>query len=168
MTPVPGASPAPEGDFTETLDSAAGLSVSAVSQHTQEAPSPRVDENGFIVEKRSNRAAVQTIPNTEMQATPESSASWADIVDRAPVVKSPTIQREPKPQRGPRRRITPAPSLIPALTRKKTQPARVPTSKTAPQPRVNSGDSEIMDTSGGSRKRKNDVEDSEGGGKLSA
>lgn len=168
LTPVPGASPAPEGDFTETLDSVADLSVSAVTQHTQDAPTPRIDENSFIVEERSNRAAAKTIPNTEMHATPESSASWADIVDRAPVVNSPTTQRGAKPQRGPRRRITPAPSLIPALTRKKTQPARVPTSKTAPQPRVNSGDSEVMDTSVGSRKRKNDVEDSEGGGKLSA
>ena len=170
MTPAPGGSPAPEGDFTETVDSALNPSVSTVPPPTQEQPGPRVSEDGFIVE--NEQKAVTTVPNTEMQSTPQSDVStWADIVDRAsPVVSNPKPQRGLQSQRpGPRRRIVPAPSLIPALTRKKTQPARVPTSKTAPLPCENSADNDDMDTSTGSRKRKNQPsEDSGGGGKHSA
>lgn len=171
MTPSPGDSPAPEGDFTETVDSALSPSVSTAPPPTQEQPGPSVSKDGFIVE--NEQKAVATVPNTEMQPTPQSDvSSWADIVDRAsPVVSSPKPQRGLQPQRsGPRRRIVPAPSLIPALTRKKTQPARVPTSKTVPQPRENSADNDDdMDTSTGSRKRKNQPsEDSGGGGKHSA
>ena len=170
MTPTPGDSPAPEGDFTETVDSALIPSVLTVPPPTQEQPGPRVNEDGFIVE--SEQKAVISVPDTEMQPTPQSDvSSWADIVDRAsPVVSSPKPQRDPQPKRsGPWRRIVPTPSLIPALTRKKTQPARVPTSKTGPQPRENSADAEDMDMSTGSRKRKNQTsEDNGGGGKLSA
>ena len=168
MTPDPGASPAPEGDFTETLDSLADLSFPTTTQDTQEVLSPRVNEDGFIIEKKDSRAAVETIPNTEMQPTPESSTTWADIVDRVPPVANPKAKREPRLQKGPRRRIVPAPSLIPALTRKKTKPAKVPTSKAAQLPRENSDDLEDMDRTSGSRKRKNNVQDSGGGSKHSA
>ena len=171
MTPVPGPSPAPEGDFTETLDSAAGLSVPNPSPPLREDPGLEVNEEGFIVEKQSNLPDVDTVPNTRMQPTPQSDgSSWADIVDRAsPVVDSPKPKRDPTPRKpGPRRRIVPTPSLIPALMRRRTQPAKVPTSKITPLSRENSVDAEDMDTSTGSRKRKNTIEDGEGGGKLSA
>ena len=167
MTPVPGASPVPEGDFTETLDSSVVPSVPAASQITHDFLSPRVNDDGFIVEKKAGRDVAETIPNTEMQPTPGSSASWAEVCDRVPPLVSPKARREPKQQKGPRRRIVPVPSLIPALTRKKTQPAKMPTSKAGHQPRKNSDDPEDMDTASRSRKRKNDVEDSGGGGKHS-
>ena len=121
MTPVPGTSPAPEGDFTETLDSLADLSFATATKNTQEVLSPRVNEDGFIVEKKDSRGAVESIPNTEMQPTPESSTTWADIVDRVSPVTNPKAKREPQLQKGPRRRIVPAPSLILVLTRKKNQ-----------------------------------------------
>ena len=171
MTPVPGPSPAPEGDFTETLDSVAGLSVPDPSPPVREDPDLEVNEEGLIVEKQSNLPGVDTIPNTRMKPTPQSdSSSWADIVDRAsPVVDGPKPKRDPKPQKaGPRRRIIPTPSLIPALMRRRTQPAKVPTSKTTPLSRENSADAEEMDMSTGSRKRKNIIEDSGSRGKLLA
>ena len=80
MMPVPGDSPAPEGDFTETVDSALNPSVLTVPPSTQEQPGPRVNEDGFIVE--SNQKVVASVPDTEIQPTPQSDvSSWAEIVN---------------------------------------------------------------------------------------
>ena len=70
MKPVLGDSPASEGDFTETVDSALNPSVSTVPPPTQEQTGPRLSEDGFLVE--SNQKAVASVPNTEIQPNPQS------------------------------------------------------------------------------------------------
>ena len=160
------------------------VSASADISPTPPQDSPVVNSDGFLAERQpppvsdtvrnpaSTLSSSETETNEKMSvpAAEELSVSvpektWADIVDSSvppvgppqnPEKDQPVSASAPLPQRAKTtgRRPATAPSLIPTLGRKPTQPAKVPTrrrQKELPAETV----SESMDTSEGSRKRKN-------------
>ena len=178
-TPLPPSTPTLEPDVSDAEGShvSAHFSTTDLSAVVEKEPARvTLDKEGFIVET-VECAQEKSIPNPPVRpSTPSTERSWAEVVDLSalPIIPTPSTASRlttpgssaPKPQRSglPRRKPAPSSVAMSALARKPTQPSRIPASKRMTDKNkgkkpLDDNSQEDMDISGGTRKRKKDLEE---------